>query len=357
MAEEKSELSSLQERLKAMRDKQRDMEKKDGETKDTPPRAKAPPKDQPPVAPEPKAPPQDTDDAAARIRERLKKAAAPESPEVQPEKQPEKQAPEPPKKPPQPEKEPEPDTPPEAKPENPADRLRALLEKHRQEQQQRALEEEEEEAPPRPEPKPPQPAPRPPEPRDEPTPVFDPAPAPTFSPSRSFAPAHQGYDAPAAPPVRTQPTLRYRLRVGLEKLKKTTIGRLCLRGTSFFMRLTAAGSLLVLVGVSLAFMADRYCSMNDLLRVYCQKGIAPPEACQRDYGMFDVTDMRYWQQLQSYYDSGFIIPWTYVYVMVGHALAALVLGVMGLYHGPRAYRKILRFLTFPLRKLGLFKRL
>jgi hypothetical protein len=39
------------------------------------------------------------------------------------------------------------------------------------------------------------------------------------------------------------------------------------------------------------------------------------------------------------------------------ALAALILGVMGLYHGPRAYRKILRFLTFPLRKLGLFKRL
>jgi hypothetical protein len=353
MAEEKSELSSLQERLKAMRDKQRDMEKKDGETKDTPPRAKAPPKDQPPVAPEPKAPPQDTDDAAARIRERLKKAAAPESPEVQPEKQPEKQPTEPTKT------QPEPDTPPEAKPENPADRLRALLEKHRQEQQQRALEEEEEEeeAPPRPEPKPPQPAPRPPEPRDEPTPVFDPAPAPTFSPSRAFAPAHQGYDAPAAPPVRTRPTLRYRLRVGVEKLKKTTIGRLCLRGTSFFMRLTAAGSLLVLVGVSLAFMADRYCSMNDLLRVYCQKGIAPPEACQRDYGMFDVTDMRYWQQLQSYYDSGFIIPWNYVYVMVGHALAALVLGVMGLYHGPRVYRKILRFLTFPLRKLGLFRRL
>jgi hypothetical protein len=151
--------------------------------------------------------------------------------------------------------------------------------------------------------------------------------------------------------------LRYRLRVGVEKLKKTTIGRLCLRGTSFFMRLAAAASLLVLVGVSLAFMADRYCSMNDLLRVYCQKGIAPPEACQRDYGMFDVTDMRYWQQLQSYYDSGFIIPWTYVYVMVGHALAALILGVMGLYHGSRVYRKILRFLTFPLRKLGLFRRL
>ncbi len=139
MAEEKSELSSLQDRLKAMRDKQRAMEKKDGETKDTPPRAKAPPKDQPPVAPEPKAPPQDTDDAAARIRERLKKAAAPESPEVQPEKQPEKQATEPPKT------QPEPETPSEAKPENPADRLRALLEKHRQEQQQRALLEEDEE--------------------------------------------------------------------------------------------------------------------------------------------------------------------------------------------------------------------
>ena len=352
MAEEKSELSSLQDRLKAMRDKQRAMEKKDGETKDTPPRAKAPPKDQPPVAPEPKAPPQDTDDAAARIRERLKKAAAPESPEVQPEKQPEKQATEPPKT------QPEPETPSEAKPENPADRLRALLEKHRQEQQQRALLEEDEEeavAPPRPEPKP---APRPPEPMEAPTPAFDPAPAPTFSAPRSAADVYQGYAAPAAAPVRTpQPTLRYRLRVHSEKLKKTKIGRLCLRSTSFFMRLTAAGSLLVLVGVSLAFMADRYCSMNDLLLAYCQKGIAPPEACQRDYGMFDVTDGRYWQQLQNYYDYGFIIPWNYVYVMVGHALAALVLGVMGLYHGPRVYRKILRFLTFPLRKLGLIKRL
>jgi hypothetical protein len=154
-----------------------------------------------------------------------------------------------------------------------------------------------------------------------------------------------------------KPPLRYRLRVGWEAVAKTKMGKIFLRETSPFMRLVAAASLLVLVGVSLAFMADRYCSMNDLLRVYCQKGIAPPEACQRDYGMFDVTDMRYWQQLQSYYDSGFIIPWTYVYVMVGHALAALVLGVMGLYHGPRVYRKILRFLTFPLRKLGLFRRL
>jgi hypothetical protein len=154
-----------------------------------------------------------------------------------------------------------------------------------------------------------------------------------------------------------KPPLRYRLRVGWEAVAKTKMGKIFLRETSPFMRLAAAASLLVLVGVSLAFMADRYCSMNDLLRVYCQKGIAPPEACQRDYGMFDVTDMRYWQQLRSYYDSGFIIPWTYVYVMVGHALAALVLGVMGLYHGSRVYRKILRFLTFPLRKLGLFRRL
>jgi hypothetical protein len=154
-----------------------------------------------------------------------------------------------------------------------------------------------------------------------------------------------------------KPPLRYRLRVGWEAVAKTKMGKIFLRETSPFMRLAAAASLLVLVGVSLAIMADRYCSINDLLLPYCQQGKAPPELCQRDFGMFDVSNVRNWEYLQSYYDSGFIIPWNYVYVMVGHALAALVLGVMGLYHGPRVYRKILRFLTFPLRKLGLFKRL
>lgn len=368
MAEEKSELSSLQDRLKAMRDKQMAMEKEKQEQDQKPKKSptKPAPKDQTPVAPEPKAPPspapesppQEGDDATARIRERLKKASASQAPEEQPPQRPEKQADAPTKMPPEPEKQAQDEPQPTAKPENPADRLRALLEKHRQDQQQRALgaeaEEEEAASPPRPEPKP---ASSPPEPIEAPAPLFDPAPAPTFSPPRSAADLYQGGVGPAAAPVRIQPTLRYRLRVHSDKLKKTKVGKVIFRGLSLVMRLAAAASLVVLVGISLAFMADRYCRMNDLLLAYCQKGMAPPEACQRDYGMFDVTDMRYWQQLQNYYDSGFIIPWPYVYVMGGHALAALVLGLMGLYHGPRVYRKILRFLTFPLRKLGFFKTL
>ena len=366
MAEEKSELSSLQDRLKAMRDKQMAMEKEKQEQDQKPKKSptKPAPKDQAPVAPEPKAPPspapesppQEGDDATARIRERLKKASASQAAEEQPPQGPEKQADAPTKMPPEPEKQAQDEPQPTAKPENPADRLRALLEKHRQDQQQRALGAEEEEAasPPRPEPKP---ASSPPEPIEAPAPLFDPAPAPTFSPPRSAADLYQGGVGPAAAPARTQPTLRYRLRVRSDKLKKTKVGKVIFRGLSLVMRLAAAASLVVLVGISLAFMADRYCRMNDLLLAYCQKGMAPPEACQRDYGMFDITDMRYWQQLQNYYDSGFIIPWPYVYVMGGHALAALVLGLMGLYHGPRVYRKILRFLTFPLRKLGFFKTL
>ena len=366
MAEEKSELSSLQDRLKAMRDKQMAMEKEKQEQDQKPKKSPTTPAptDQAPVAtelkappsPAPESPPHAGDDATARIRERLKKASASQAAEEQPPQRPEKQADAPTKMPPEPEKQAQDEPQPTAKPENPADRLRALLEKHRQDQQQRALASEEEEAasPPRPEPKP---ASSPPEPIEAPAPLFDPAPAPTFSPPRSAADLDQGYGAPAAAPVRTQPTLRYRLRVHSDKLKKTKVGKVVFRGLSLVMRLAAAASLVVLVGISLAFMADRYCRMNDLLLAYCQKGMAPPEACQRDYGMFDVTDMRYWQQLQNYYDSGFIIPWPYVYVMGGHALAALVLGLMGLYHGPRVYRKILRFLTFPLRKLGFFKTL
>lgn len=360
MAEDKSELSSLQERLKAMRDKQRALEKdKDAAPEDTPPPAKPKPTPKTPdnknkdnksrensTKDTPAAPSQGTDEAAARILERLKKVAAPEkNSEETGEKKQDENTPPPA----------EPESPPEAKPENPADRLRALLEKHRQEQQQRALEEEEEEAPapPRPEPKP---APRLPEPQDLP-PTFDPAPAPTFSAPRSSADLYQGYAAPAAPPVRTQPTLRYRLRLRSEKLKKTMAGRGILRLWALGMRLVVAASLVMLVGFSLAFMADRYCSINDLLQPYCQQGKAPPALCQRDFGMFDVSNGRNWEYLQSYYDSGFIIPWNYVYVMGGHLVAALVLGLMGLYHGPRVYRKILRFLTFPLRKVGLFKTL
>ena len=353
MAEEKSELSSLQERLKAMRDAQKAKENpaKDAEPtaepakpakKTTPPPPKAKPEPEP--AEEAPAPPpvtQDPDDAAARIRKRLEQAAA-KPPEAKKEENPE------------PKPEPKPPAPAEEKPENPADRLRSLLEKHRQEQQRETPAEET--PPPKSEPKP---EPKP-EPKREPKPepvaeaAFVPAPAPTFS--ASPAPSLSPYSAPAAQPAK-KPTLRYRLRLRLDKFKKTKVGKLCLRTTSFFMRLATAGSLVALVALSLAVMADRYCSMNDLLLAYCQKGIAPMEACQRDYGTFDVTDSRYWQQLQNYYDYGFVIPWNYVYVLGGHALAAVILGLMGLYHGPKVYRKILRFLTFPLRKVGLFKRL
>ena len=326
--ENKTDVSSLQERLRAIRDAQKsavsDKVDNNSEEKVIAKENKQKPKDSIADSEKPEKP--NIEDPSERIRKRLQQArnAAEKSPEDSP----------------QVVEKPKIDIDNEKSEENPADRLRALLEAHRAK-----IESEKDNKPPVDDDiKIPQNVSSKVEPMEIQREMIQ-------QPISDIEPPKRPIAQPQYSPAPHKPKLRYRLRLQLDKWQKTKIGKLVKRFSSVIMRVIAILSLNIINFSVLWFMAGRYCSVNDMVAVYCPRGLFPDSACQTDYGFFDVLDMRYWQQLQDFYNSGFIIPWNYVYVIGGHALLAIVLTGIGLLYGMRVYQKMLRLITFPLRKL------